>query len=448
MLTPTNFTSLAPLPKKDNIGPHDSTNFTVKSVKSITARTSKFFTPTPWSAKPQKYAKVPFNLGLNGTKPNNSSTSKFDLFLDYFSDNLKNSLSKAQDDIGSNYVKNFINADQNNFTIDINRESFSDMSVSQVLSRASVCFNQFINKSGPTPYLDKLKEKINSSVDLTEEETKDLLEHLSSRTIINNEDNSKLYTNKLLKPENFPLEFPGDAASVKDNGKITERQSNQILVTKFGFPDSILSRPKEGHETYGLKAFKNAEGQEITLGTLFGGALQGINRAKPDLDKSKFDGYHDPNLMSAGSLAWEPEFNSGMYEKNTDLLGKDILDFAKSLNEENNNMINIEGFTAGVSGNALHYVIQTALYCKSTGKDFDFNSVLKQSIDHLVGDSFKVPLHHSLPEVVQGAFFAKVFVDKGILEASSTLMNDQECLELLTQAKDDANSYVQNLLKN
>lgn len=113
---------------------------------------------------------------------------------------------------------------------------------------------------------------------------------------------NNLYTNKLLKPENLVLEFPGDAAVVKNE---TEARNNKILVENFGFPSSLLDRPSAKlHETYALNAFMSEKGEPVTLGQLFGGALQGIMRDPVDSSKSK-SGLFNEGILASGGLHFD-----------------------------------------------------------------------------------------------------------------------------------------------
>ncbi|MBP4050657.1 hypothetical protein J9978_14250 [Chromobacterium violaceum] len=83
-------------------------------------------------------------------------------------------------------------------------------------------------------------------------------------------------------------------------------------------------------------------------------------------------------------------------------------------------MKGVEGFVAGVSGNALPYIIQTYKYCQSISIPSNFEQTLEVCRDHLVGDSIQQPLHHSLPEVMPGAYIAKMLIDNGVVSSKGS----------------------------
>ncbi|PRP68646.1 hypothetical protein BUE93_21235 [Chromobacterium amazonense] len=126
-------------------------------------------------------------------------------------------------------------------------------------------------------------------------------------------------------------------------------------------------------------------------------------------------------------------------------MGEDIINFAVNINLDNQAMPGMEGFTAGISGNALHYVIQTAKYCQSVNIPFNFEQTLEVCRDHLVGDSIQQPMHHSLPEVMQGAYIAKMLIDKGVISEKGSQMNQEQMLGALQGAVAEANDKVRIL---
>jgi len=101
-------------------------------------------------------------------------------------------------------------------------------------------------------------------------------------------------------------------------------------------------------------------------------------------------------------------------------LGKEIMDLAMAVNESNEalgKLHSFEGFTAGVSGCALHYVLSAKKWCESTGEKFDLVELRDTIIDHLVGSSAKKPIHHSLAEVVTGFRIGVMCLKNGFSES-------------------------------
>ena len=196
-----------------------------------------------------------------------------------------------------------------------------------------VCFDGFMN-SRPNELsesLNVIKTKLSNNETLTATEENQLFKKLSQDALTDAKGNN-LYTNKLLKPANLVLEFPGDAAVVKTD---TEARNNKILVDKLGFPSSLLDRPSAKlHETYALNAFISEKGEPVTLGQLFGGALQGIMRDPVDSSKDR-SGLFNEGILASGGLHFDFKPNEKMYQNNIDTLGQDILDLAVNLNMDN-----------------------------------------------------------------------------------------------------------------
>lgn len=425
----------------------------VKKISHIENKDSIISLNKMLSPKPYQKVKVDLKSGseifssLIKNKLINGKHTASERALDAMASSLTNVLNTATDDVDLNgnkvYVKNFLQCDQSK-PVKVTPDQFSLVHKAEIFSRLSVCFDGFMNsnQSELSVRLNTIREKLSKNEKLNESEEKHLFEKLTKDALKDTQGNN-LYTNKLLKPENLVLEFPGDAAVVKNE---TEARNNKILVEKFGFPSSLLDRPSAKlHETYALNAFMSEKGEPVTLGQLFGGALQGIMRDPVDSSKSK-SGLFNEGILASGGLHFDFKPNEKMYQNNIDTLGQDILDLAVNLNMDNFNRSNMEGFTAGVSGNALHYTIQTAKLCRATNATFNFEQVLDVCLDHLVGDSVKQPVHHSLPEVIQGAYIANMLINKGVLDKNDKIMKHDEMYSSLKNAISDADQKITDLM--
>lgn len=376
-----------------------------------------------------------------------SNRSASERALDAVASSLSRVLNTAAKDVDLSgkkvFVKNFLQCDQNE-PIKVTADQFSPVHQAEIFSRLSICFDGVMNSRPDelSENLNAIKTKLSKNEKLSTAEENQLLEKLSQDALTDAKGNN-LYTNKLLKPANLVLEFPGDAAVVKTD---TEARNNRILVEQLGFPCSLLERPSANlHETYALKAFMSEKGEPVTLGQLFGGGLQGIMRAPVDLGRDA-QGYFNEEVLASGGLHFDFRPNDKMYQNNLDSLGRGILDLAVNLNMDNFSRQDMEGFTAGVSGNALHYTIQAAKHSRGTNKAFNFEQVVDVCLEHLVGDSVKQPVHHSLPEVIQGAYIGNMLINKGILNPQSEIMRHDEMLECLKNTISAADQKVTDLM--
>ncbi|AVI67750.1 hypothetical protein CKQ84_18925 [Shewanella sp. WE21] len=409
----------------------------------------KLFTPKPYSKEVPhlKSGKEIFSFLIDNNL-SSSKSSASERALDAIASGLSRVLNTAADvDLNGKkmFVKNFLQCDQNE-AIKVTSAQFSPIHQAEIYSRLSICFDGFMtsmpNELGKD--LNSIRSKLSNNEKLNGSEEQRLFERLAKDALADAKGNN-LYTNKLLKPENFVLEFPGDAAVVKTD---TEAKNNKILVEQLGFPRNLLDRPSANqHETYAIKVFTNEKGESVTLGQLFGGGLQGIMRTPVDpgkFEQSDFKGYFNEELLASGGLHFDFRPNETMYQNNLAVLGQDILDLAVNLNLDNHSRADMEGFTAGVSGNALHYTIQTAKHCLATNKEFNFEQVLNVCLEHLVGDSVKQPVHHSLPEVIQGAYIGKMLINKGILSPHSNIMDSNEIYGSLRNVISEADQRISN----
>lgn len=425
----------------------------VKKISHIENKEPIFSLSKLLSPKPYQKVKVELKSGseifssLIKNKLINGKSTASERALDAMASSLTNILNTATDDVDLSgkkvYVKNFLQCDQSK-PVKVTSDQFTLVHKAEIFSRLSVCFDGFMNsnQSDLSERLNTIRDKLSKNEKLNESEEKHLFEKLTKDALKDTQGNN-LYTNKLLKPENLVLEFPGDAAVVKNE---TEARNNKILVENFGFPSSLLDRPSAKlHETYALNAFMSEKGEPVTLGQLFGGALQGIMRDPVDSSKSK-SGLFNEGILASGGLHFDFKPNEKMYQNNIDTLGQDILDLAVNLNMDNFSRPDMEGFTAGVSGNALHYTIQTAKLCRATNATFNFEQVLDVCLDHLVGDSVKQPVHHSLPEVIQGAYIANMLINKGVLDKNDKIMKHDEMYSSLKSAISDADKKITDLM--
>lgn len=341
------------------------------------------------------------------------------------------------------YQINFLQAGADG-KLSVERGDLTPAHEAQILSRVCVCFNRLLNRDAATPDMGDIRARVLADLPLSPQQEQALLQQLYAMAL--QDDGGKpLYVNKLLRPAHFVLEFPGDAAIPRKDMQIAEPASNRYLVAQLGFPSHLLEREPGQHETYSLVAFVNDSGEAVNLGELFGGGLQGVMRVPVSNAGDRFAGYHDMARFASGGHAFDVAINENVVKNNAGKLGADMMNFAANVNLDNLGMPEMEGFTAGVSGNALHYVIQTAKYCQSTGRDFDFEQTLEVCRDHLVGDSIHQPVHHSLPEVMQGAYIGRMFVSNGILSGDTRQLSQSEVLPKLEEAVALANEKVMQL---
>ncbi len=237
-----------------------------------------------------------------------------------------------------------------------------------------------------------------------------------------------LFRDKLMSRDGFILEMPGVSAAVTK----TEIENRAEIFEAIGLdPEKVTLRNKVGHSTYD-QVVAEVNGKSVAVKDIIGGALQGVHRKLEPKDQvtlmresiskaiesesdegklaylreslAELEGKKDVRGFNAGSQVFIPKEDAG---KASDIVGSELLTAGREIHHANttDTSPSFKGFTAGVSGNAMHYALSGLEFSRQVlGKEMSASekeAMYKVVEKHLVGTD-QAPLHHSTPETKLG----------------------------------------------
>lgn len=304
-----------------------------------------------------------------------------------------------------------------------------------------------------------------------------VLQYVAEKAIPLHEENEpsvseNLFRDKLMSRDGFILEMPGISANITQN-EIDHRK--EIFAAVGLDADQITLRNKVGHSTYDLTVGKKDD-KLIAAKDIISGSLQGVHRKMVNKDQAtlmkesltkaieeisekdqteenlsllnklrsnltEVETMKDVRTFNAGSQVFIPSLNAG---KSSQVVGEDILALGQEIHETNvaDSSPTFQGFTAGVSGNAMHYAITGMEFARQVlHKDMskkELEQMYKVVEKHLVGTD-QAPLHHSRPETKMGFEIGQAFASNA---ANDSLMNESSIKQTLLSIKEKTSRYI------
>lgn len=347
-------------------------------------------------------------------------------------------------------------------------ENFTEAHQAILMDRFAYVYAENINE------INSLKEQRGDSFNV--------IEYIAEKSIplglAGTPDETKnLFKDKLMARDGFVLEMPGISANVTQK----EIDNRVEIFSAMGLdPDTISLRSKVGHSTYDL-VIGNIDGNEVPAKEVIAGTLQGVHRkmekksqvtlmresiaktiedekAKPEseinLDRinaltsslMELDNKRDERDFNAGSQVFIPSINAG---RASSVVGDDLLKMGREIHERNasDSSPEFKGFTAGVSGNAMHYAISGMEFSRQVLKEEMTQKKLDNMYsvveEHLVGTD-QSPLHHSRPETKMGFEVGRVFATK---VAANNIMDKADIKEMIVDCNKSTERFI-NFVKS